>query len=134
MPQPILGPGVNIPVKHQRPAEFSLPASSFPRLLSAGTFPGMRAFYFWPAVCAVTVSITVTGIVGVTWSLERIVTCFIMRPDLPAVSTETFNCAVAPGSSRSELTSPAVHPQVGCICVISRSSSPVFLISKICSA
>jgi hypothetical protein len=107
--------GVNIPVKNKGPAEFSLPAFPFSRLSAAGTSPGMHAFYFWPALSAVTVSITVTGIVGVTRSLERIVTCFVMCPDLPAVSTETFNCAVAPGSSRSELTSPAVHPQVGCI-------------------
>jgi hypothetical protein len=37
------------------------------------------------------VSITVTVVVGVIASLEWMATCFTRNPDLPAVSTDTFN-------------------------------------------
>lgn len=75
----------------------------------------MTAVYFrpGPVVAVAMVNSTVTVVVGVTRSLEWIATCLTWKPVLPVVSTETFNWAAAPGSSRFELTSPAAHPQVG---------------------
>jgi hypothetical protein len=58
---------------------------------SAAIAPLAMVSYFCPAAFALTVSRTVTEVVGTTRSFEWIVTCFAMKPVLPAVSTDTFS-------------------------------------------